>query len=73
MSLSEEDVLPLMRRALLRLGNSGHKEELKSGDLLPSPSASMSFRDGLIRVAENSFGARLYLVPLDYASHTVRS
>ena len=43
--LSEEDALPLVRRALLRLGSSGCEEGMKSGDALPSPSDSTSFRD----------------------------
>ena len=45
--LSEEDALPLVRRALLRLGTSGCEEGMKSGEALPSSSVSTSFRDRL--------------------------
>lgn len=43
----EDDALPLVRRALLRLGNSGCEEGMKSGDALPSSSDSTSSRDRL--------------------------
>lgn len=45
--LSEEDALPLVRRALLLLGNSGCEEGMRSGEALPSSSVSKSSRDRL--------------------------
>lgn len=47
-ALSEEDdALPLVRRAFLRLGSSGCEEGMRSGEALPSSSDSTSSRDRL--------------------------
>ena len=43
----EEDALPFVRRALLLPGISGCEEGMKSGEALPSSSASISSRDRL--------------------------
>lgn len=44
---SEVGALPLVRRAFLRLGNSGCEEGITSGEALPSSSASTFSRDRL--------------------------